>query len=313
MANQFNKKVNSIVDKALTDLKGKVNKEEVNKKIDSAKEKLKDRINTETEEAKKEAANKAIDYVKDATQKVTNQVNNINLQSVIKDTFSGSDFAYLVNDLLDKSIDEIVEDEIKKARQNYNLSNVGQAVALAESYYKQIFDSQFIMTEARNDFSDHLSKSINSVVNDRLYDLQDKLGGDWARKLLGHSKLASTITNAINKEVATVVNAIISDELIANVSGDIVDMVQRVEGTLRDQIETELSDEIEYAQTLRKKVEDKIQLFQEQKMAYEKKLEEQIKKLQAAINQAIQKVEQIIIDEISKVIKIDTSSLNLGF
>ena len=89
---------------------------------------------------------------------------------------------------------------------------------------------------------------------------------------------------------------------------------RRINGNLATvQIETELSDEIEYAQTLRKKVEDKIQLFQEQKMAYEKKLEEQVKKLQDAINKAIQKVEQIIIDEISKVIKIDTSSLNLGF
>ena len=209
-------------------------------------------------------------------------------------------------------IDEIVKNELDKARQNFTLSDTGQMIGTAESYYKQIFDSEKIMTDMRDDFSEHLSKSINSVVNDRLYDLQNSLGGEWGRKLLGKSKLASTITNAINKEVANVVNAVISDEVIAETSQDIIDLVTNIQSSAKEQIETQFGDEIEYAEKLQKSVEDKIELFEEQKKIYQEKLEAQVEKLQEAINEAIQQVEQIIINEISKVIKIDASSLNLG-
>lgn len=309
MANDLNTKVNELTNKALEDLKGKVNKETINKKLTEVK---KDAA-LKADDIQEEAKEKATSTVKKASEKVQNQISNIDIVQEIKNQFTGSDLAFLVNDLVEDSIDEIVADEIDKARQNFNLSSSGQMLATAESYYKSVLNSQVIMTEMRNDYTDHLSSSINSMINDRLYSLQDKLGGEWARKLLGTSKIASTISSAVNREVANVVNAIISDKVIAGVSQDIVDTVTRIQNSARDQIETALADEIEYATELKKTVEDKIQVFQEQKQIYEEKLAAQIEKLQEAINEAIRQVEQVIISEISKVIKIDASSLNLGF
>jgi hypothetical protein len=309
MANDLNTKVNELTSKALEDLKGKVNKETVNEKLT----KVKQEAALKAEDVQEEAKEKATSTVKKASEKVQNQISNIDIVQEIKNQFTGSDLAFLVNDLVEDSIDEIVADEIDKARQNFNLSSSGQMLATAESYYKSVLNSQVIMTEMRDDYTDHLSSSINSMINDRLYSLQDKLGGEWARKLLGTSKIASTISSAVNREVANVVNAIISDKVIAGVSQDIVDTVTRIQNSARDQIETALADEIEYATELKKTVEDKIQVFQEQKQIYEEKLAAQVEKLQEAINEAIRQVEQVIISEISKVIKIDASSLNLGF
>lgn len=309
MANDLNTKVNELTNKALEDLKGKVNKETINKKLTEVKKDAALKV----EDVQEEAKEKATSTVKKASEKVQNQISNIDIVQEIKNQFTGSDLAFLVNDLVEGSIDEIVADEIDKARQNFNLSSSGQMLATAESYYKSVLNSQVIMTEMRNDYTDHLSSSINSMINDRLYSLQDKLGGEWARKLLGTSKIASTISSAVNREVANVVNAIISDKVIAGVSQDIVDTVTRIQNSARDQIETALADEIEYATELKKTVEDKIQVFQEQKQIYEEKLAAQVEKLQEAINEAIRQVEQVIISEISKVIKIDASSLNLGF
>lgn len=309
MANDLNTKVNELTNKALEDLKGKVNKETINKKLTEVKKDAALKV----EDVQEEAKEKATSTVKKASEKVQNQISNIDIVQEIKNQFTGSDLAFLVNDLVEGSIDEIVADEIDKARQNFNLSSSGQMLATAESYYKSVLNSQVIMTEMRNDYTDHLSSSINSMINDRLYSLQDKLGGEWARKLLGTSKIASTISSAVNREVANVVNAIISDKVIAGVSQDIVDTVIRIQNSARDQIETALADEIEYATELKKTVEDKIQVFQEQKQIYEEKLAAQVEKLQEAINEAIRQVEQVIISEISKVIKIDASSLNLGF
>ena len=309
MANDLNTKVNELTNKALEDLKGKVNKETINKKLTEVKKDAALKV----EDVQEEAKEKATSTVKKASEKVQNQISNIDIVQEIKNQFTGSDLAFLVNDLVEGSIVEIVADEIDKARQNFNLSSSGQMLATAESYYKSVLNSQVIMTEMRNDYTDHLSSSINSMINDRLYSLQDKLGGEWARKLLGTSKIASTISSAVNREVANVVNAIISDKVIAGVSQDIVDTVIRIQNSARDQIETALADEIEYATELKKTVEDKIQVFQEQKQIYEEKLAAQVEKLQEAINEAIRQVEQVIISEISKVIKIDASSLNLGF
>lgn len=309
MANDLNTKVNELTNKALEDLKGKVNKETINKKLTEVKKDAALKV----EDVQEEAKEKATSTVKKASEKVQNQISNIDIVQEIKNQFTGSDLAFLVNDLVEGSIDEIVADEIDKARQNFNLSSSGQMLATAESYYKSVLNSQVIMTEMRNDYTDHLSSSINSMINDRLYSLQDKLGGEWARKLLGTSKIASTISSAVNREVANIVNAIISDKVIAGVSQDIVDTVIRIQNSARDQIETALADEIEYATELKKTVEDKIQVFQEQKQIYEEKLAAQVEKLQEAINEAIRQVEQVIISEISKVIKIDASSLNLGF
>lgn len=317
MANKFNSKINSIVDKAVTDLKGKAEKTDLKKTLQEKKDSIGKKAEEKAKEVAKETAQetkkKATDTVSEASKKIQDKINGVSIEAEIKNAFSGSDIGFLINDLMNDSIDELVEDELDKARQNFNVSDAGQALATAESYYKKIFDSEKIMTGMRDDFSDNLSKKINSVVNDRLFDLQNSLGGEWGRKLLGKSKLASTITNAINKEVSTVVNAIISDKMIAGVSEDIINMVTRTQNTIKDQITTQLNDEIEYAKELRKTVEDKIQLFQEQKKIYQKKLEQQVQKLQNAINDAIKKVEQIIISEISKVIKIDAGSLNLGF
>ena len=309
MANDLNTKVNELTNKALEDLKGKVNKETINKKLTEVKKDAALKV----EDVQEEAKEKATSTVKKASEKVQNQISNIDIVQEIKNQFTGSDLAFLVNDLVEESIDEIVADEIDKARQNFNLSSSGQMLATAESYYKSVLNSQVIMTEMRNDYTNHLSSSINSMINDRLYSLQDKLGGEWARKLLGTSKIASTISSAVNREVANVVNAIISDKVIAGVSQDIVDTVTRIQNSARDQIETALADEIEYATELKKTVEDKIQVFQKQKQIYEEKLAAQVEKLQEAINEAIRQVEQVIISEISKVIKIDASSLNLGF
>ena len=309
MANDLNTKVNELTNKALEDLKGKVNKETINKKLTEVKKDAALKV----EDVQEEAKEKATSTVKKASEKVQNQISNIDIVQEIKNQFTGSDLAFLVNDLVEGSIVEIVADEIDKARQNFNLSSSGQMLATAESYYKSVLNSQVIMTEMRNDYTDHLSSSINSMINDRLYSLQDKLGGEWARKLLGTSKIASTISSAVNREVANIVNAIISDKVIAGVSQDIVDTVIRIQNSARDQIETALADEIEYATELKKTVEDKIQVFQEQKQIYEEKLAAQVEKLQEAINEAIRQVEQVIISEISKVIKIDASSLNLGF
>lgn len=313
MANNLNKKVNELTTKATEELKGKINKDSVTEKITESKEKLKDKTNEKLTEVAEDAKSKATDTVEKASSDLQNKVSDIDIVQEIKNQFSGSDLAFLVNDLMEDSIDEIVEEEIDKARQNFNVSDTGQLLATAEAYYKNILNSQVIMTEMRDDYTDHLSSSVTSVINDKLYDLQDKLGGEWARKLLGKSKLASTISAAVNRSISNVVNAVISDKVIAGVSSEIVDTITRIQSSAKSQIENMVAGSADEVVKLKKTVQDKIQLFQEQKAIYEEKLQQQVERLQQAINDAIKQVEQIIINEISKVIKIDAGSLNLGF
>lgn len=135
------------------------------------------------------------------------------------------------------------------------------------------------------------------------------MGGKWAGKLLGKTKIASTIDNVINTEIANCVNAIINDKMIADVSADIINTVNKVYESSQKQLETQFKDEIAYYQKIEKAIQDKVELFEKEKQKYEQKMAEEVARLQNAINDQIKKIENAVISEISKVIKIDAGSI----
>lgn len=234
------------------------------------------------------------------------------LDIITKDSllaFNFGDISLAVNDLIDKSVDDIVTDELRKIRFNTFVdSSLGDALGTAEIYYKKILNSQHIMTSMRNNYTSALTKNINNVINDKLNDLTGALGGKYARKILARSKLASVLTNVVNTQVSGVINAIINDKMIADVSNDIITTVNKLKSSAEQQIQTTFKNEIAYYKKIEKSVQDQIQKFEQQKQIYQQKLQAEVQRLKDAINAEIKKVEKAIVNEISKVIKIDAGS-----
>lgn len=276
------------------------------------KNSLKNKINKKAEEIIKDAEKNVVDTVKKTSNSASKKVESFDWQKEMRSQLNATDLGFLVNDLLDNSIEDIVAEQIKKARNVYDDSSINFALSTAEAYYTKILNSQVIMTQMRSDYTEALQKKASGLVNDKLYDLQTKMGGKWAGKLLGKTKIASTIDNVINTEIANCVNAIINDKMIADVSSDIINTVNRIYESSQSQLETQFKDEIAYYQKIEKSIKDKVELFEKEKKKYEQKIAEEVARLQQAIADQIKKIEDVVISEISKVIKIDAGSITGG-
>lgn len=276
------------------------------------KNSLKNKINKKAEEIIKDAEKNVVDTVKKTSNSASEKVESFDWQKEMRSQLNATDLGFLVNDLLDNSIEDIVAEQIKKARNVYDDSSINFALSTAEAYYTKILNSQVIMTQMRSDYTEALQKKASGLVNDKLYDLQTKMGGKWAGKLLGKTKIASTIDNVINTEIANCVNAIINDKMIADVSSDIINTVNRIYESSQSQLETQFKDEIAYYQKIEKSIKDKVELFEKEKKKYEQKMAEEVARLQQAIADQIKKIEDVVISEISKVIKIDAGSITGG-
>lgn len=276
------------------------------------KNSLKNKINKKAEEIIKDAEKNVVDTVKKTSNSASEKVESFDWQKEMRSQLNATDLGFLVNDLLDNSIEDIVAEQIKKARNVYDDSSINFALSTAEAYYTKILNSQVIMTQMRSDYTEALQKKASGLVNDKLYDLQTKMGGKWAGKLLGKTKIASTIDNVINTEIANCVNAIINDKMIADVSSDIINTVNRIYESSQNQLETRFKDEIAYYQKIEKSIKDKVELFEKEKKKYEQKMAEEVARLQQAIADQIKKIEDVVISEISKVIKIDAGSITGG-
>ena len=288
----------------------KSKKEKTKKKFD--KNSIKKKVNEKIEEMIKDAEGKVVDTVKKTSEEASDKVENFDWRQEMRKQLNATDLGLLVNDLLDNSIEDIVAEQIKKARNVYNDSSINFALSTAEAYYTKILNSQVIMTQMRSDYTKVLQKKATGLVNDKLYNLQEKMEGKWAGKLLGKTKIASTIDNVINTEIANCVNAIITDKMIADVSSDIINTVNRVYESSKKQLETQFKNEIAYYQKVEKAIKDKVELFEKEKKKYEQKMAEEVARLKKAITEQIKKIENVVISEISKVIKIDAGSITGG-
>ena len=301
----------SVINNSVKKDSAKSPKKATNKKTFD-KNSLKNKINKKAEEIIKDAEKNVVDTVKKTSNSVSEKVESFDWQKEMRSQLNATDLGFLVNDLLDNSIEDIVAEQIKKARNVYDDSSINFALSTAEAYYTKILNSQVIMTQMRSDYTEALQKKASGLVNDKLYDLQTKMGGKWAGKLLGKTKIASTIDNVINTEIANCVNAIINDKMIADVSSDIINTVNRIYESSQSQLETQFKDEIAYYQKIEKSIKDKVELFEKEKKKYEQKMAEEVARLQQAIADQIKKIEDVVINEISKVIKIDAGSITGG-
>lgn len=267
------------------------------------------KFDEKVDEIIKNAGKVAIHTTKKASSVSQEEVTKFDRKNEMTSQLNAVDLGFLVNDLLDKSIEDIVDEQVRKARNVYDDSSINFALSTAEAYYTKILNSQIIMTDMRDDYTKVLQKKATGLVNDKISDLQEKMGGKWAGKLLGKTKIASTIDNVINTEIANCVNAIINDKMIADVSADIINTVNKVYESSQKQLETQFKDEIAYYQKIEKAIQDKVELFEKEKQKYEQKMAEEVARLQNAINDQIKKIENAVISEISKVIKIDAGSI----
>ncbi len=278
---------------------------------DNKKSEIKNKIKSSSkktqEEVKEKAKKKATEVISEASQKAVDEIKEINITKQVEDQFKSLEIQDLVDNLIEKQIDETVKDKVKEARQAYNTSSLGNAVATAEAYYGKILNSEKLLSDMRNDYTKDLNKTITAAINQKLSNIN--IGGKWGKKLLAQSKIVSSLTKFVTRETAAIINSVISNKAIATVSKDIINTINRLKTSTMNQLNKTFKDQIAYAKKLKKAVEDKIKLFNKEKEKYIKKMQAYVDKLKKAVTEQVKKIEQAAINEISKYVKINAGSL----
>ena len=213
----------------------------------------------------------------------------------------------IVDKLVNDQIDSLVKEQVKKARDIYNDSSIANALDTAQAYYKKALNSEKLLSEMRDDYTNALNKSISNKITSAF----DKLafGGKWGQLILPTSLIGKQVSNVITSSVQLLINSVVSNKFIANVSKDIVDTVNRLKNAAKDQFKKAFSSQIDYAKKLKKAIVDKIEVYNKLKDKYIAKMQAYVDKLQKAITDQILKIEQAMISEITKFIQLNVSKM----
>ena len=245
----------------------------------------------------KNLSSKATSIIKKSTSKYTdnNPITSIDLSNYILTNYTG-EISKSVTKLIDKSVDEIVKEELDLVNRRIDSSNIGEEYSQIKSTYSKIYNSDKLMAGMREKYTASMTKSIESIVNKQTKKLtNNKLLG----KILVDSKLSEKITGQINSMVVSAINQMCSDEIIKGVTEPVKKTVTDMKKKAKSYLETNLKSEIEYANKLKTAVQDKIKVFEEQRkklidsaIAYATKLKnmvsDYIKKVTTAISESLQ-------------------------
>ena len=216
----------------------------------------------------------------------------------------------ILNSVMKKSVDQIINDEIKKGKLSFQTSQLGTTIAKVRSYYKKLFDGDVIMLNLRNKAEKNIAKTLTQALNDKLSSWQNGLQ-DWQKRLLANSKLASTLTNFIKVQTNNCIKAIFGDNLIKGINNTLLKNLTNIKDAIKTQFNTTFKGAIEYATKLRKAIADKIEAFKEMKKKFEQHISSIVNEYKKKIAEAIQNFTQKLVSTITSSIKVSLGSIKL--
>lgn len=258
--------------------------------------------------------NVVIDTVNNTGKSVQNAVNEntigeLTRQLLGKDT-KGITLTSLVDMTMKKSIDSMLQDEIKKGKLSLQTSKLGTTYATARAYYKKLYDGDIIMTDLRNKAEKNISNAINKSINDKLFSWQNKLPS-WSKNILAASKLTSSLQKFVRLETKNCIEAIFGDSVIKNWNSTLVKNLNKIKGTIQDQFQKTFKGGIEYYKKLRQAIADKIKVYQEMKQRFEKHIASVINDFKQKIVGAIQDFTKELVSSIGDSVKTAVAGIKL--
>ena len=254
------------------------------------------------------------DIVKTTDQAATTTVNETTIGDLTRILITGgkneSSIADLANMMMKKSVDQILNEEIKKGKIKLQTSELGTTYATAKAYYKKLYDGDKILTDLRNKTEKNISKSINQKFNDTLKNWQDKLP-EWQKNILIRSKLASSLQNYVSTLTKNCINNIFGDSVIKNWNDALVKNLNKIKDTLKTKFNETFKGGIEYYKKLRKAIADKIKLYTEMKQKFEQHITSIINEYKNKIAKAVSEFTTKLVNSITSSIKTAIGSIKL--
>ena len=232
------------------------------------------------------------------------------MRTLITGNRQANTIASLAEMTMKKSIDELLQDQIKKGKLSLQTSQLGKTYATAKAYYKKLYDADKMMMDLRNNTEKNITSIINKGINDKLAAWQKGLP-KWQRNILANSKLASSLQTYIKNATANCIKGIFGDSVIKNWNTKLLDNLKRLKTSIQDQFNKTFKGGIEYYQKLKQAIADKIKLYQEMKTRFEKHITSVINDYKKKISDAIQSFTKKLVSSIGDSIKSLASGIKL--
>lgn len=216
----------------------------------------------------------------------------------------------VLNSVMKKTVDQIINDEIKKGSLSFQTSKLGTTIAKVRSYYKKLYDGDVIMLNLRNKAEKNITKAITQSLNDKLASWQKGLP-NWQKRLLANSKLASSLQSFLKIQTQNCIKSIFGDSLISGINNKLLKNLTNIKDAIKTQFNTTFKGAIEYAAKLQKAIAEKIVQFQEMKKKFEQHISSIINEYKKKISEAIQNFTNKLVSTITSSIKVSLSGVKL--
>lgn len=269
--------------------------------LTEATKKIAESVNKKSGAAAVNLSSKATSIIKKSASKYTNNnpITASDLSNYISTNYTG-EISKSVTKLIDKSVDDIVKEELNLVNRKIDSSNVGEEYAKIKSTYSKIYNSDKLMAGMREKYTTAMTKNVENIVNKQTKKLTNNriLG-----KILADSKLSEKITGQINSMVVSAINQMCSDELIKGVTEPVKKAVIDIKKKAKSYLETNLKSEIAYANKLKTAIQDKIKVFDEQRKKLIESVTAYATKLKNMVNEYIKKVTTALSESLQSAIK----------
>ena len=301
MAIDLAKEANKVIEQSKSDVKKASVK--TSKDLKTAQEQIAKQAKDTANKTVKETKEKVAETIKKQSESISQQVSNTDILAMTKQLFGNGYTGQLVDAVMEKSVENLLDEQLKKGKISLQVSKIGTTYATAEMYFKKIYDVDSTMLSLKNKAEQSISKSMNRSINDKIAAWQNGLP-EWQRRLLAQSKICSSITNFVNIETKNCIDAVFSSAAISKYSSKMVGTIKDLQDRIESTIQTKYKKEFEYVQKLKKAVQDKLVYYQHVKAKYEKILKDAIDAFKKKIADALAKWTQALITSITSSIKI---------
>lgn len=270
--------------------------------IDEEKKAKKKAVNTTVKVLSNGGEVKTIDLGAYVGQEFTpTKMTNKDLVAFVRTNFQG-EIANGVDLLINNSIDKIVEDQIGLKTKELMKTDVGLIYQEGKAVYEKILKSEQTLLQLRGAYTKGITESVNNTVNGALNKLGNKGVGGFVRNFLVQSKLAEVVTGSINLIVTETIKAVASDQMIKNVSKQMIDTVKAIKKQSLNALKTTFKNQIEYVNKLKKAIKDKFKAFEDAKKAFLKKITDYISDINEKISKYLTKITKAITDKVASLV-----------
>ena len=229
------------------------------------------------------------------------KANNAALTAFVKTNFQGQ-LGDSVSLLINKSVDQIVEDQIGLKTKDLAKSDVGLLYQEGKAVYEKILKSEQTMGQMRDAYTKGITDGVTNSVNSTLDKLGNKGMGGIVRNFLVQTQLAKAVTDSINLMVTSTIKAIVNDQMIKNVSKQMIDTVKSIKKKSLDTLKKTFKNQLEYANKLKTAIKDKFKKFEEAKAKFLKKITEAVNEINKKINEYLTKVTKAITEKLTSLV-----------